>query len=65
MAYRAIGCLLAAALNPSEGGLRRLREVVKPAHKAQEADANLSTVKAALEDATVALGDYMGEDGAS
>ncbi len=59
-----IGGLLAAAANPSDSGLRRIREVAAPASKAAEADASLSTVKAALEDATVALNDYLGENGA-
>jgi hypothetical protein len=57
-----VGGLVAAVTNPSEAGLRRLREVATPARKAAEADAILSTVKAALEDATVALQDYLGEN---
>lgn len=58
-----VGGLLAAVANPSEAGLRRLREVATPARKAAEADASLGTVKAALEDATVALQDYLGGNG--
>jgi hypothetical protein len=58
-----IGRLLMAALNPSEAGLRHLREVAAPAHQAVQADDNLSAVKAALEDATSALSDYLGENG--
>jgi hypothetical protein len=58
-----IGRLLWAAINPSDTGLRQLREVAEPAQQAVEADENLVTVKAALEDATSALKDYLGEDG--
>lgn len=60
-----IGRLLAAATNPSEAGLRTLREVAQPAEQAIEADENLAAVKAALEDATTALQDYLGGNGAS
>lgn len=60
-----IGALLGALHNPSEAGLRRVREVAQPAREAAEADASLATVKAALEDATVALRDYLGENGAA
>jgi hypothetical protein len=57
-----IGRLLADAMNPSEAGLRRLREVQAPASHATQADAHLATLKAALEDATTALDDYLGDD---
>jgi hypothetical protein len=60
-----IGGLLRAVESPSESGLRTLREVATPAKKAAEADASLATVKAALEDATVALQEYLGENGGS
>lgn len=58
-----VGQLLSAAVNPSEAGARRLREVATPARKAVEADQSLLTVKAALEDATTALRDYLGGNG--
>jgi hypothetical protein len=60
-----VGGLLAAVSHPSEAGLRRLREVATPARKAAEADASIATVKAALEDATVALQEYLGENGST
>jgi hypothetical protein len=60
-----IGELLVAATSPSERGLRRLRDVAEPAEQAVEADENLVAVKAALEDATTALQDYLGENGRS
>ena len=60
-----VGPLLSAAVNPSEAGARRLREVARPAGQAVEADTNLAAVKAALEDATTALQDYLGGKGAS
>ena len=57
-----IGRLLDDATNPSDAGLRRLRDLSTSARRATEADANLATVKAALEDAMTALQDYLGEN---
>ena len=60
-----IAGVLGAATNPSEAGLRRLREVATSAREAVESDESLATLKAALEDATAALRDYLGENGRS
>jgi hypothetical protein len=58
-----VGALVTAIRQPSEAGLRRLRDVATATRVSVAADENLATLKAALEDASVALQEYMGESG--